>query len=201
MTEVFWTALGFLLGAMPFSVWLCRLLLHTDVRRYGDGNPGGINAWRAGGWRTGLPVLFLDYLKGAVPVGLAHFAFGLSGWWLVPVAVAPVLGHAFSPFLGLRGGKALAATFGVWTGLTLGEGPMFLGLFMGLFYLMQTVDAWAAILGMVGLLAYLLLRQAGLPLLVIWGGNMAIVTWKHRRDLRERPHPRPFLVRSLRPRR
>lgn len=44
MAMLLWTALGFLLGAMPFSYWLGRLILYADIRHYGDGNPGTINA-------------------------------------------------------------------------------------------------------------------------------------------------------------
>ncbi len=198
MTALLWTGVGFLLGAMPFSYWLGRLVLHTDIRLYGDGNPGATNAWRAGSWRLGLPAVLLDYLKGAVPVGLAHLTLGVTGWGLVPVALAPVLGHAFSPFLRFRGGKAVAATFGIWTGLLVAEGPMVLGISSGFFYLLQTVDAWSAILGMLGFLAYLLLRQADRVILIIWGGNMLILAWKHRRDLRQPIRPRPFLSKLLR---
>jgi glycerol-3-phosphate acyltransferase PlsY len=198
MTVLFWTGLGFLLGAMPFSYWLGRLVLQTDIRDYGDGNPGAISAWRAGTWRVGLPAMLLDYLKGAMPVSLAHLAFEVSGWSLVPIALAPVLGHAFSPFMRFRGGKAVAATFGIWTGLLVPEGPMVLGLFLGLFYLLQTVDAWSVILGMLGFLAWLLLRQADPVILVIWGGNMLVLVWKHRRDLRQPLRLRPFFVKLLR---
>jgi glycerol-3-phosphate acyltransferase PlsY len=198
MKVVFWTVLGFVLGSMPFSFWLGRLLLHTDIRRYGDGNPGALNAWRAGGWRVGVPALLLDFLKGAVPVGLARFRFGVSGWGLVPVALAPVLGHAFSPFLRFRGGKALAATFGIWAGLTLWEGPTLLGLLSGLFFLPQTADAWSSILGMLCFLAYLLLRQADSATLVIWIGNILILLWKQRRDLRQPIRPRPWVSNLLR---
>ena len=198
VTAVFWTVLGLLLGAMPFSFWLGRLFLKTDIRRYGDGNPGALNAWRAGGWRVGVPALLLDFLKGAVPVGLAHFRFGISGWGLVPVALAPVLGHAFSPFLRFRGGKALAATFGIWAGLTLWEGPTLLGLFSGAFFLPQTADAWSSILGMLCFLAYLLLRQADSAFLVIWVGNVLILLWKQRRDLRQPIRPRQWVSNLLR---
>ncbi len=102
-----WTALGFLSGSLPFSVWLGKLLTRSDIRRYGDGNPGATNAWRAGGWQIGVPALLLDFLKRALPVGLARFWAGVDGWGLIPIALAPVLGHAFSPFLRFRGGKAI----------------------------------------------------------------------------------------------
>lgn len=192
-TVLLWTAIAFLAGSLPFSVWLPRLVLRADVRHFGDGNPGGANAWRAGGWRVGLPALLLDYLKGAVPVSLAHYVVGLTGWMLVPVALAPILGHAFSPFLSFRGGKALAVTFGVWTGLILGAGPLILGLFFALFYLVQSNDGWAAMLGTVAFLGFLLVQGVGLPLLFTWGGNTLVLAWKHRRELRQPVRPRPWV--------
>ena len=119
MTTFVWFIIGFGCGALPFSVWVGRLALRTDIRSYGDHNPGATNVIRAGGWQWGALALLLDYFKGAIPVGVAHFFMGLEGMALAIVALAPVLGHAYSPFLGFRGGKAVAATFGIWTGLTL----------------------------------------------------------------------------------
>jgi glycerol-3-phosphate acyltransferase PlsY len=188
-----WTGVGFLLGAMPFSYWLGRLFLHADIRAYGDGNPGAANAWRAGKWQVGLPALLLDYLKGAVPVILAQGQADVSGWALLPVALAPVLGHAFSPFLRFKGGKAVAATFGIWTGLTLWEGPVALGLSLGFFHRFQVIDAWTVMMGMSGLFGYLLLRGMASYLLVIWAGNMLILVWKHRAELHQRPQLRPWV--------
>lgn len=74
--------------------------------------------------------------------------------------LAPLLGHAFSPFLRFRGGKVVTVTFAIWTGLTLGEGPILLGILLGLFLLIQSADAWSVVLTMLGFLAHLLLRQA-----------------------------------------
>lgn len=194
-----WTLLGFAAGSLPFSLWVGRLLAGKDIRHYGDGNPGAANAWRAGGWRAGLPAVLLDCLKGAVPPAIAHFSVGLGGWELVPVAVAPVMGHAFSPFLGFRGGKAVAATFGAWTGLTLGEVPVILGLLLGFFMFIQDADAWSLVAGMLALGAYLaLVRHGPPPLLAIWAGHMAILLWRQIPDLRRRPRLRAWLVRLLR---
>ena len=130
-------------------------------------------------------------------MGLAHYVVGLTGWMLVPVALAPVVGHAFSPFLRFRGGKALAVTFGVWTGLILGAGPLILGLFFALFYLVQSNDGWAALLGMVAFAGFLLVQGAGLPLLVAWGGNALVLMWKHRRELRQPMRPRSWVGRLV----
>lgn len=195
MEALLWTGVGFFLGSIPFSYLLGRVIARADIRLYGDGNPGAINAWRAGGWRAGAPAVLLDFLKGAIPVAAARLLANVAGWGLVPVAIAPVAGHAFSPFLRLRGGKALAATFGVWTGLTLAEGPTLLGASFGFFYLLQSSDAWTVVLGMLGFLGYLLVRRADAVIVAIWGGHFLIVAWKHRRELRTGLQPRPSLLR------
>lgn len=195
-SALFWTVIGFILGSLPFSYWLGRLALGQDIRAVGDGNPGSANAWRAGSWRVGLPALLLDFLKGAIPVGLAVQLYGLAGWALVPVALAPVLGHAFSPFLRLRGGKAVAATFGIWTGLTLWLGPTALGLAVACIRTLQAVDAWTIVLGMAAWLLVLILSGGATPpLLAVWAGNLAILVWKHRPDLARPPRARPWLQR------
>lgn len=190
-----WSIIGFLLGSAPFAYWITFALAKTDVRLYGDGNPGAVNAWKAGGWRCGLPVLILDFTKSAVPVFAAAVQIGVNSWFLVPAALAPVLGHAFSPFLRFRGGKAVAATFGIWAGLTLWEIPTVLGLLLSVFVLIQTVDAWSVVFGTACLALYLLLIGSPKPFLMIWAGNFAILLWKHRKDLGIAPSLRPYIKR------
>jgi glycerol-3-phosphate acyltransferase PlsY len=145
----------------------------------------------------------IGFAMGSIPFS---YRFGIAGWTVVPVALAPVLGHAFSPFLRLRGGKAIAATFGVWTALTLWEGPTVLGLSVGIFHRLQAVDGWTVMLGMATWLCCLLLGGVATPpfvvgpsgpLLAVWCGNMAVLIWKHRQELRRPPQLRPWLRRLL----
>ena len=98
-----WIIVSFLAGSIPFSVWLGRMFTRSDIRSVGDGNPGTTNAWKAGGWQLGMLVLLLDFLKGAIPVGIAVQNWGWDGAVVVAVALAPILGHDFSPFLRGRG--------------------------------------------------------------------------------------------------
>jgi len=182
-----WTVLGFALGAIPFSIVLSTRFGGGDPRTHGDRNPGAFNAWRAAGWKAGVLAMLLDFAKGALPVGLAAYAFGVTGPGILPVALAPVAGHAFSPFLRFKGGKALAVTFGVWAGLTFGEAALVLGLLFTVFYFALRPDAWAVMLGMIGLLFYLLLWNRSTPLAAIWVGNAAILAWTHRAGLRRPP--------------
>ena len=184
------TVAGFALGALPFAVWLGRLLARREIREIGDGNPGAANAWRAGGWPVGVIAVLLDVSKGLLPVAVARHVYQMDGLWLVPVALAPALGHAFSPLLRWHGGKAVAATFGIWTGLTLWEGPMVLGLLCGAWLTVQERDAWSILLAMTGLGVYLLARGASELLLLIWLGNIWLLVWTHRRELRAGPRLR-----------
>jgi len=187
VTALIWALIGFLLGSLPISVWLGRLVLHADIRSYGDGNPGGTNVIRAGSRGLGLLVIFLDMLKGAIPVALGYYVFKVDGWPLAPVILAPIAGHAFSPFLGFSGGKALATTFGVWTAMTAPVGPFIMGGSALLFYKLLNAPGWAVMASLLILLVFLLLAGAALPVLGAWAGTVAILAWTHRADLRQRP--------------
>lgn len=182
-----WILISFVMGSLPLSLWLGKLALHTDVRQYGDGNPGGANVWRAGGKGLGLLAILLDFLKGAIPVGLANFTVGVDGWQLVAVALAPILGHAYSPFLRFRGGKALSVTFGIWCGLTLWVVPSVLGVAFALWLAVLVVPGWAVLVGELTLLVFLVLTRAPVLWLAVWFGSTALLLWKHRDDLKQGP--------------
>jgi glycerol-3-phosphate acyltransferase PlsY len=101
---------AFFVGAIPFGVLVSRAFYHTDIRKSGSGNIGAANALRTLGKRGAVAVLALDALKGFVPT-LAAMALG----GVVPgtlAAVASVVGHCWSPFLGGKGGKGVATFFG-----------------------------------------------------------------------------------------
>ncbi len=186
MKEIVWAILAFLAGSIPFSFILGKLFSTSDIRRVGDNNPGAVNAWKAGGARVGVAALILDFSKGMLPVMLAVQA-GISSYTLAVVALAPIAGHAFTPFLGFRGGKAIAVTMGVWTGMTLWEAPVFIGSLFIFFYLFQENDAWSVIFGMIALLGLLLYRWHYPEFLVIWAGNIVILFLKHLAELARPP--------------
>jgi glycerol-3-phosphate acyltransferase PlsY len=198
-----WPLLAFATGSLPFSVWIGRLFLGQDIRQRGDANPGATNVLRAGGKGAAALALLLDFAKGALPVLLAHRFWGVTEWWLIVTALAPVAGHAFSPLLGFRGGKAVATTGGIWCGLTAWEGPTLGGLLLLLAYSLLAVDGWAVLIAVAGLVAYLLftppawnglgVRPELWVILVVGLGNLLILAWKHRAELARplrlrRPH-------------
>ena len=190
LETLFWSLVGFIFGSIPFSLIIGKILVKTDIRSVGDGNPGGANAMKAGGLKAGVPAIFLDIFKGFLPVYLAQ-KFGLAGWSLVPVRLAPILGHAFSPFLHFRGGKALGATGGVWVGLIgLWAFPLYATLAVPVTLLLSE-DAWSANAGMLALLGYAVFF--GEPWMVAFTAlNASLIAWTHRHELGHAPQLRAW---------
>ena len=189
---LFWSLVGFVSGSIPFSLILGKLLANKDIRAAGDGNPGGTNALKVGGLKAGVPAILLDIAKGCLPVTLAQ-KYGLAGWSLVLVCLAPILGHAFSPFLRFRGGKALGATGGVWVGLVgLWAFPIYGSLAVPA-TLLQSENAWSACAGMLALLGYAILF--GEPWMVAFAAmNAMLIAWTHRHDLVRPPQLRSWVA-------
>lgn len=103
---------GYAIGAIPFGVIVGRLFYGRDIRAEGSGNIGAANALRTLGKKGAAGVLILDALKGALPV-MAVTAAGGSTAVAALGGGAAVLGHCYSPFLGGRGGKGVATSYGV----------------------------------------------------------------------------------------
>ena len=133
LTSLAYTALGYLSGGILYAYLLPRLLRGIDVREgTDDHNPGGFNAVRACGLPLGVLCIVLDILKGTVPVLLAMRLGHVRDWYLVPVVLSPVIGHAWPLLLRGRGGKCISVSFGVLIALL---PEILLGLFWAVAYL------------------------------------------------------------------
>jgi glycerol-3-phosphate acyltransferase PlsY len=186
---------AFGLAAIPFSVLVGRWLLGKDIRDYGDGNPGAANVFRAGGQKAGYLAVFLDVAKGVPFVLLAGASFGLPSLSIVAVGVSAVLGHAFSPFLGWRGGKAVAVTFGVLLALPTHEVLLAFIACIVIGALVIDTDAWAVVLAAAGTPAYLVLTGAEPWKILLMLCLLAVLVIKHFDELRAIPGFRGRLVR------
>jgi len=105
------TLFAFAVGSIPFGLIVGRLFFSTDIRAQGSGNIGAMNALRSLGTRGAIAVLLLDVAKGALPVLLAA-RLGRGDAVQAIAALAAVLGHCFSPWLGFNGGKGVATMLG-----------------------------------------------------------------------------------------
>lgn len=106
---------GYVSGSIMYSYLIPKLFCGVDIVKEGDDhNPGMTNVMRCVSVKLGILCLVLDVAKGFVPVFLAkmyvpdyrHMLFAL-------IIAVPVLGHAFTPILKFKGGKAIATSYGV----------------------------------------------------------------------------------------
>lgn len=101
---------AYLIGATPFG-YLAGKVRGIDIRQHGSGNIGATNVLRVLGKPIGYTVLFLDMLKGLVPVLIATRASDATAIHIA-TAVAAILGHNYTFWLGFKGGKGIATTGG-----------------------------------------------------------------------------------------
>jgi acyl phosphate:glycerol-3-phosphate acyltransferase len=128
---------SFLLGSIPFGYLLVRIFRGQDVRKTGSGNIGATNVARTGSKGLAIATLLLDALKGYAAVAFAtwipdHIAIpisssthaslavvdpGLSYFLAALAALCVILGHMFTPWLGFKGGKGVAAAVGAFAAI------------------------------------------------------------------------------------
>lgn len=110
MTNFLFPILGYILGSLPFSIWITRFVKGVDVRDAGSGHATTTNTIRQAGFGWGVLVLVLDIAKGFIPTYLATIYSG-ELWVIALTATFAVIGHCWTMFAGFRGGMGLA-TFG-----------------------------------------------------------------------------------------
>ena len=103
---------AYFLGSLPFAYWLAKAVRGIDIRLAGSGNPGAVNVYRQAGGMVALVVLLLDCGKGALAVFLPQW-LGAPDVAIYVAALTAVVGHNWSVFLGLRGGKGAATVMGI----------------------------------------------------------------------------------------
>jgi len=104
-------AAGYLIGGIPWGVIVARLAGGPDPRTIGSGRTGGANTMRALGPQLALLAGLLDMLKGTAAVLLVQLVGGGVGVEVF-AALAAIIGHSRSPFLGFGGGRGVAPAFG-----------------------------------------------------------------------------------------
>ncbi len=102
---------GFMLGGIPFGIIVPRLIGGPDPRTIGSGRTGGANVSRAVGYRWALVSGLLDVAKGVFAVLIA-IVIGGGVVGEVLAALAAIVGHSRSPYIGFKGGRGVAPATG-----------------------------------------------------------------------------------------
>ncbi len=107
--------LAYIIGSIPTGYLIVKTKTGQDIRTIGSGSTGATNVKRVLGKKWFFIVMALDALKGALPVILAKlFVTAGVSLGLAPVvaAIAVIIGHSKSCFLGFKGGKSVASGVG-----------------------------------------------------------------------------------------
>lgn len=126
---------AYLLGSVPTAVWIGKFFYKIDVREYGSGNAGATNTFRVLGKKAGIPVLFIDVLKGFAAVNLAYISDYIpnSNQFInlqLVLGIASLIGHIFPIFASFRGGKGIATLLGIVLAVHLSGALIAIGIFI-----------------------------------------------------------------------
>ena len=102
--------LSYLSGSLPFGLILTKIFGGQDIRKIGSGNIGATNVLRAGNKLLAISTLFLDALKGFIPVLITKQLYPE----LIQLScLLAFLGHIFPIWLKFKGGKGVATYVGI----------------------------------------------------------------------------------------
>lgn len=104
---------GYLLGSIPTGMIVARVYRNVDLTAYGSGRTGATNVLRTLGRGAASIAFGGDFLKGALAVALIKFVIAPENAWIEMIAaVAAVVGHTYSVFIGFKGGRGVVTGFG-----------------------------------------------------------------------------------------
>ena len=105
--------IGYIFGSIPSGLVLVKMVCGIDIREYGSKNIGTTNVFRTVGGRMASIVLIADVIKGILAVLLVRYFFESNLQLELLTAIASLLGHNYSIFLGFKGGRGVATGLGL----------------------------------------------------------------------------------------
>jgi glycerol-3-phosphate acyltransferase PlsY len=124
---------AYLIGSIPFSFLVVKMLAGADIRQHGSRNVGATNVARSFGKAPGIVALLLDIAKGYGAVAFAKWLTARPDWpltfgtdpspwhsrafWVALAGLVAVVAHMFPVWLHFHGGKGVATATGAFLAL------------------------------------------------------------------------------------
>ncbi|MEX0720114.1 MAG: glycerol-3-phosphate 1-O-acyltransferase PlsY [Balneolaceae bacterium] len=196
--------ISYLLGSIPSSLWVGKVVKSIDIREHGSGNAGTTNTFRVLGWKAGVSVFILDLLKGfAASFWVSRLAFDLNvgngpmappGWeadafLMITCGLMAVVGHMFPIFASFKGGKGAATACGMLFGIE----PISISISFGIFILIVLTTRFVSLASITASFIYpisLLLLRYGFGYfvdgsIIIFASLVAAgIIYKHKSNIR-----------------
>ncbi len=175
--KILFALFSYLFGSIPTGYILYFLSEEKDIRSFGSHSIGATNMLRLKGWTFAIPVIFMDVLKGFLPVFFALRLFPDKRFALI-CGFLTVLGHCFPIYIKLRGGKGVATAVGVY--LVLALKPLLIGI--GVFLIIIILTRYVSIGSVLAMLSlpvsiYLIQDEFGITILSI--AIFLLITLRH----------------------
>ena len=149
---------AYLLGSVPFGFLIAKGFAKVDIKQAGSKSIGATNVLRVVkqnnpklAKKLAVATFACDFLKAALPILALKFA-GYDDNMLYSVGVFAVLGHCFSAYLGLEGGKGVATAAGVMSVLL----PIELVIGLTAWFIVGKVFKISSVASLAGLAAFLI---------------------------------------------
>ncbi|MFN7182105.1 MAG: glycerol-3-phosphate 1-O-acyltransferase PlsY [Planctomycetota bacterium] len=118
---------GYFFGSIPTGYLITKYFFRKDIRQYYSKNIGATNVARVLGWKIGIIVLILDFLKAYLPSLVVLNILGYKDPFKINtslalsaiVGIGAVFGHLNPYLLEFKGGKGVASFFGAISALNL----------------------------------------------------------------------------------
>lgn len=176
-------AVAYLLGGIPFGYLLVKWKTGSDIRASGSGNIGATNVHRTVGGAAGILTLVMDVAKGYAALWVAGAISGGDPAWMAAAALAVMLGHIYTPFLGFKGGKGVATFVGAFLYLT----PLALAAITIVFVATVALTRYISLGSIAGAitfpLAVWLIQRSPLAVLAAGVASAALVLYRHRDNM------------------
>lgn len=195
--------ISYLIGSVPSSIWVGRLVKGVDIRDHGSGNAGATNTFRLLGWKPGIAVLLMDFFKGfSCSFWISQLAYYIADgpvslfpiWDVDPFlrivcGVVAVMGHMFPLYADFEGGKGMATAAGMLCGIE----PVSVGITAVVFTGVMLVSRYVSLASLIAAFIYPLVLIAlryvfGWPIdgsILIFGAIVGLgIIVKHRGNIR-----------------
>ena len=115
---------GYLLGSISWAYILGKIIWKEDIRTKGSGNSGASNMAINHGWKLGIIVFILDFLKTILVMKFFAISAINNGLWYHQILAvravagfASIIGHIYPFWLRFKGGKGSASALALGFGL------------------------------------------------------------------------------------
>ncbi len=176
-------ALGaYMLGSIPSGLLVSKALGEKDPRTAGSKNIGFTNVLRVSGKKAGILTLLGDIGKGLTATVIAQ-VLEAPRLWVLLIGLAVVLGHIFSIFLSLKGGKGVATALGSVLGIEPVLGGCLFGIWIGA-VLMFRYSSGGALTAFLGFPILAFLFKEDMQLVFFSLGILGLIVYGHTENIR-----------------